>query len=77
MCHRFTNSLRGAHNPATQLTRTNANIGDRKLNVDFILPVADVYRIHDLKDDAVSDFHVWNKALFDKNSEGIEDSILR
>ncbi|KAI0734538.1 hypothetical protein C8Q72DRAFT_770738 [Fomitopsis betulina] len=59
------------------LTRANANIGDRKLNVDFILPVADVYRIHDLKEDAALDFNVWNKALFDKNSEGIEDSILR
>ena len=60
-----------------QLTLTNASIGDRKLNLDFILPVADVYRAHDLKDAAASDFHAWNKALFDKNSEGIEDSILR
>ncbi|KAH9937109.1 mediator complex subunit Med5-domain-containing protein [Fomitopsis serialis] len=59
------------------LTRTNASIGDRKLNIDFILPVATVYSMHELKDEAAAEFQAWNKALFDKNSEGIEDSILR
>ncbi|KAH9837111.1 mediator complex subunit Med5-domain-containing protein [Rhodofomes roseus] len=58
-------------------TRTNASIGDHKLNVDFILPVATVYQVHELQDEAAADFQAWNKALFDKNSEGIEDSILR
>ncbi|KZT72740.1 hypothetical protein DAEQUDRAFT_743398 [Daedalea quercina L-15889] len=59
------------------LTRTNATTGDRKLDIDFILPVATVYPVHELKGEAAADFQAWNKALFDKNSEGIEDSILR
>ncbi|CCM05148.1 uncharacterized protein FIBRA_07357 [Fibroporia radiculosa] len=51
-------------------------LGDRKLDLAVIRPTAVVYPVSQLGHDS-NVFYLWFKALFDTNSEGIEDTILR
>ncbi|TDL28703.1 hypothetical protein BD410DRAFT_893659 [Rickenella mellea] len=59
------------------LTNTTFTVGDRTLNPQFLLGTARIYRVSELANDEIAAFHAWLKALFDSNSEGIEDNILR
>ena len=52
-------------------------LGDRKLSADLLDSAGVVYRVDDLKGEDLAAFNTWHKALFDSQSEGIEDSVLR
>ncbi|THH04163.1 hypothetical protein EW145_g5729 [Phellinidium pouzarii] len=52
-------------------------LGDRLLATDYLLSTSTVYRMSQLGGEDISAMAAWPKALFDKNSEGIEDNILR
>ncbi|KAI0639768.1 mediator complex subunit Med5-domain-containing protein [Trametes polyzona] len=52
-------------------------VGDRRLNADFLKTAGMSHRPDELKEEDLSAFSSWNKALFDPSSEGIEDTILR
>ena len=51
--------------------------GDRTLSSTWLKSTDIVYSVDNLSGDDVVAFSAWFKALFDSNSEGIEDSILR
>lgn len=44
---------------------------------DLIWSPAVVYAVEDLTGEKATTFTAWFKALFDSNSEGIEDTLLR
>ncbi|GBE78206.1 hypothetical protein SCP_0110890 [Sparassis crispa] len=52
-------------------------LGGRALSPEFLFSAATIYRLADLKGEDLGAFNGWFKALFDINSEGIEDTILR
>ncbi|KAI0080109.1 hypothetical protein K474DRAFT_395481 [Panus rudis PR-1116 ss-1] len=52
-------------------------LGDRRLTADIFERANVPYRIEDLREPEPHAFKLWYKALFDKNSEGIDDNILR
>lgn len=49
----------------------------RALPVDFLRQTHEVWPVESLTPAEAASFQAWFKALFDSNSEGIEDSILR
>ncbi|KAF8216143.1 hypothetical protein K438DRAFT_1800130 [Mycena galopus ATCC 62051] len=51
--------------------------GSRSVSSGFLRSTAIVYRPEDLSGDNSVAFNAWYKALFDRSSEGIEDTILR
>ncbi|KAJ7181738.1 mediator complex subunit Med5-domain-containing protein, partial [Mycena crocata] len=51
--------------------------GGRSISSGFLRSTAIVHRPEDLPEEDAVAFHAWYKALFDSNSEGIEDTILR
>lgn len=69
------------------LTNTNTNhwqlgaqpfsLGDRKLSTLRLLSAGNICRDDGFKGEDISAYVSWYKALFDPQSEGIEDSILR
>ncbi|KAI0348474.1 hypothetical protein BDW22DRAFT_1350685 [Trametopsis cervina] len=60
-----------------QLGKCKFVLGDRTLDADMLSSATIVYRVEDLKGDDAAAFTIWHKALFDSQSEGIEDSVLR
>ncbi|KAI0778549.1 mediator complex subunit Med5-domain-containing protein [Trametes elegans] len=53
------------------------SVGERKLNPEFLRTAGLTHKVEELKPEELSAFNSWTKALFDPNSEGIEDTILR
>ncbi|PCH33791.1 hypothetical protein WOLCODRAFT_129982 [Wolfiporia cocos MD-104 SS10] len=53
------------------------NLGDQRLNLSLICSVSTVHTTRELSSEDTSAVQAWAKALFDKHSEGIEDTILR
>ncbi|KAJ7254033.1 hypothetical protein B0H12DRAFT_1115644, partial [Mycena haematopus] len=51
--------------------------GGRSVSCGFLRSTAIVHRPEDLSGDDAVAFNAWYKALFDRSSEGIEDTILR
>ncbi|KAJ7070959.1 hypothetical protein C8F01DRAFT_1244634 [Mycena amicta] len=51
--------------------------GGRKVSSHFVRSTAVVYGVAELSGEDSAAFNIWYKALFDRNSEGIEDTILR
>ena len=49
----------------------------RELNTHTLLSANVIYREDDLKGPEAVSFKAWARAVFDNNSEGIEDGILR
>ncbi|KAF7306991.1 Mediator of RNA polymerase II transcription subunit 5 [Mycena indigotica] len=49
----------------------------RQISSRFIRATAVVYNVNELEGPDLAAFNIWYKALFDRNSEGIEDTILR
>ncbi|KAI8980648.1 mediator complex subunit Med5-domain-containing protein [Trametes punicea] len=52
-------------------------VGSRQLDAEFLRTAGLRHRMDVLKDEDLSAFNSWTKALFDPGSEGIEDNILR
>jgi mediator of RNA polymerase II transcription subunit 5 len=50
---------------------------DRTLSAGYLTTNEVIYSVENLSGDDAVAFSAWFKALFDSNSEGIEDSILR
>lgn len=50
---------------------------ERVLRADYLLSTSTVLRRPEFNPEEASAFLGWLKALFDSNSEGIDDSILR
>ncbi|KAF7320403.1 Mediator of RNA polymerase II transcription subunit 5 [Mycena kentingensis (nom. inval.)] len=53
------------------------SFGGRKVSSHFIRSTSAVHDVGELKGEDQVAFTAWYKALFDRNSEGIEDTILR
>ncbi|KAL1951638.1 hypothetical protein VTO73DRAFT_787 [Trametes versicolor] len=53
------------------------SVGERHLNPEFLRTAGPNPRVDELKEEDLSAFNSWIKALFDPSSEGIEDTILR
>ncbi|KAF7347766.1 Mediator of RNA polymerase II transcription subunit 5 [Mycena venus] len=51
--------------------------GGRSVSSGFLRSTAIVHRVEDLSGEDAVAFNAWYKALFDRSSEGIEDTILR
>ncbi|KAJ7837532.1 hypothetical protein B0H14DRAFT_3087213 [Mycena olivaceomarginata] len=51
--------------------------GGRSVSSGFLRSTAIVHRLEDLSGENAVAFNAWYKALFDRSSEGIEDTILR
>ncbi|KAJ7783871.1 hypothetical protein DFH07DRAFT_727526 [Mycena maculata] len=51
--------------------------GGRSISSGFLRSTAIVHQLDELSEQDTIAFHAWYKALFDSNSEGIEDTILR
>ena len=60
-----------------QLTQEYFVLGDKKLSVTFLRTTTVVHPVGDLSGDDAATFNTWFKALFDYNSDGIEDTIFR
>ncbi|EJD03833.1 uncharacterized protein FOMMEDRAFT_154950 [Fomitiporia mediterranea MF3/22] len=60
-----------------QLSSHIFTLGDRVLATDYLLSTSTVFRMSSLGLEDVNVVKAWSKALFDTNSEGIEDNILR
>lgn len=60
----------------SQLSSVVFRVKDRDVRSDVVFAGSVVHRF-DQKGFDVLIFHAWFKALFDSNSEGIEDTILR
>ncbi|KAJ6519904.1 hypothetical protein C8R45DRAFT_40218 [Mycena sanguinolenta] len=52
-------------------------LGGRSISSGFLRSTAIVHRPEDLSGEDAMAFNAWYKALFDRSSEGIEDTILR
>jgi len=77
VCSCFTtNCLLQWLRPSSKLTREPFKLGEKVLP-DLLGSPAVVYGAEDLTSENSTAFTSWFKALFDKSSEGIEDSILR
>ncbi|ETW87289.1 hypothetical protein HETIRDRAFT_307456, partial [Heterobasidion irregulare TC 32-1] len=59
------------------LSTTLHILGEKTLDPGFLRVTDNVRRIEDLSSEQAAAFNSWFKALFDKNSEGIEDGVLR
>ncbi|KAI0067732.1 hypothetical protein BV25DRAFT_1819150 [Artomyces pyxidatus] len=59
------------------LPRQPQTLGNRKLDPNFLRTTNVTIRFSTFSPDQRGAFSAWFKALFDKNSEGIEDGILR
>lgn len=62
---------------ACQLSTTSFFVNGRRLTLDLLHSAAVAYRHDELAPEDVRALSAWAKALFDSNSEGIEDTILR
>ncbi|KAJ6503472.1 hypothetical protein C8R47DRAFT_1250472 [Mycena vitilis] len=51
--------------------------GGRSVSSGFLRSTAIIHRLDELSEEDTVAFNAWYKALFDSNSEGIEDTILR
>ncbi|KAI5123762.1 hypothetical protein M0805_000352 [Coniferiporia weirii] len=60
-----------------QLSSYPFMLGERAISTDYLLSTSTVYRLSQLGEEDINAMAAWPKALFDKNSEGIEDNILR
>ena len=60
-----------------KLSTTLHILGEKTLDPGFLRVTDNVRRIEDLSSEQAAAFNSWFKALFDKNSEGIEDGVLR
>jgi len=47
------------------------------LRADYLLSTSTIFKRHEFNNEETTAYFGWVKALFDSNSEGIEDSILR
>ena len=52
-------------------------IGERTLPTQYLLSASAVYGRSHLSAEELNAMKIWVKSLFDTNSEGIEDTILR
>ncbi|KAI0830678.1 mediator complex subunit Med5-domain-containing protein [Trametes gibbosa] len=59
------------------LSACSFTVGERQLDPGFLRRAGLSHRFDELKGEDLSAFNSWTKALFDPNSEGIEDTILR
>ncbi|KAH9847349.1 mediator complex subunit Med5-domain-containing protein [Lenzites betulinus] len=59
------------------LSTYSFTVGERQLDPGFLSRAGLSHRFDELKGEDLSAFNSWTKALFDPNSEGIEDTILR
>ena len=50
---------------------------NRRVSPDFLINTDGVLNPQDRPQEEIVSFAAWFKALFDSNSEGIEDTILR
>ncbi|THH20641.1 hypothetical protein EW146_g766 [Bondarzewia mesenterica] len=60
-----------------KLSTTLRELGDKPLDPGYLRETDNVQRIEDFSGEQAAAFNSWFKALFDKNSEGIEDGVLR
>ena len=50
---------------------------NRRVSPDFLINTDGILSAQDRPQEEIVSFNAWFKALFDSNSEGIEDTILR
>ncbi|KAH7931048.1 hypothetical protein BV22DRAFT_1053726 [Leucogyrophana mollusca] len=60
-----------------QISASALKRGDKVLPTDYLRSTATIYRLDELSGENVTAFNAWFKAIFDSNSEGIDDTILR
>jgi mediator of RNA polymerase II transcription subunit 5 len=59
------------------LTDEFISLGDRRLSASFLQSTPFVHSLDNLTREDTITFNTWFKALFDYNSDGIEDTMFR
>lgn len=62
---------------ASQLASFSSTLAGNTLRADFLLSNHRTYVTSELSPEELAAFHSWHKALFGRDSEGIDDHILR